>query len=104
MIPPASIQQLKQKLKAEKRQKNSGWTESPSKGEIEIVIPNKKFKGSAKLHSVQSLATPEVTLSNTLQAAHLLNYSFRYAELHKFIKEQWKSASQFCTQQKHRSR
>lgn len=56
----ATMQQLKQKLKADKRPKNSGWNESPLKGEVEIVIPNKKFKGSDKLQSAQTPATPEV--------------------------------------------
>jgi hypothetical protein len=57
------MQQLKQKLKAGKRPKNAGWTESLTKGEIEIVIPNKKFKGSVRLQSAQvrEAATPEVT-------------------------------------------
>lgn len=59
--PPASMQQLKQKLKAGKRPKNAGWSESPTKGEIEIVIPNKKFKGSDKLQSPQTQTTPEVS-------------------------------------------
>ena len=56
----ASMQQLKQKLKAGKRPKNAGWNESPTKGEIEIVIPNKKFKGSEKLQPPQAQMTPEV--------------------------------------------
>ena len=51
---PASMQQLKQKLKAGKRPKNAGWSESSTKGEIEIVIPNKKFKGSVKLQPAQA--------------------------------------------------
>lgn len=72
-VPPlASMQQLKQKLKAEKRQKNSGWTVSPSKGEIEIVIPNKKFKGSQQLRTTQAPATSEVTHSNVFPAIFLL--------------------------------
>ncbi|XP_045026864.1 ribosomal RNA processing protein 1 homolog A [Daphnia magna] len=65
-VPPlASMQQLKQKLKAEKRQKNSGWTVSPSKGEIEIVIPNKKFKGSQQLRTTQAPATSENNKTNS---------------------------------------
>ena len=51
---PASMQQLKQKLKAGKRPKNAGWSESSTKGEVEIVIPNKKFKGSVKLQPAQA--------------------------------------------------
>lgn len=54
------MQQLKQKLKAGKRPKNSGWDESPLSGEIEIVIPNKKFKGSNKLQPPSTPTTPQV--------------------------------------------
>jgi hypothetical protein len=59
------MQQLKQKLKAGKRPKNAGWSESLTKGETEIVIPNKKFKGSVKLQPAQTpeAATPEVILA-----------------------------------------
>merc|ERR1712136_547234 len=42
------MKQLKHKLKAQKRLKSS-WIESPLKGETEIVIPNKKYKGSVQL-------------------------------------------------------
>ena len=42
------MKQLKNKLKAQKRQKSS-WTESPLKGETEIVIPSKKYKGAVQL-------------------------------------------------------
>ncbi|KAI9550432.1 hypothetical protein GHT06_001712 [Daphnia sinensis] len=63
-VENTSLQQLKQKLKAGKKQKNSSWTESPSKGEIEIVIPNKKFKGCQQLRATKAPATSEETLSN----------------------------------------
>ena len=39
---------LKQKLKARKRFQST-WTETPIEGEVEIVIPNKKYKGSVEL-------------------------------------------------------
>lgn len=59
--PVTSMHQLKQKIKAGKRPKNPGWTETTSEGEIEIVIPNKKFKGAAdKLKTPQRQTIPEV--------------------------------------------
>ncbi|KAK4023287.1 hypothetical protein OUZ56_008705 [Daphnia magna] len=41
------------------------WTVSPSKGEIEIVIPNKKFKGSQQLRTTQAPATSENNKTNS---------------------------------------
>ncbi|XP_057364663.1 ribosomal RNA processing protein 1 homolog [Daphnia carinata] len=74
VLPPASMQQLKQKLKAGKRQKNSGWTESPTKGEIEIVIPNKKFKGSHQLQSTQTTSENKKTNSSTNGGKRRVNF------------------------------
>ena len=76
----ASMQQLKQKLKAGKRPKNAGWNESPTKGEIEIVIPNKKFKGSEKLQPSQAQMTPEV-LSRTFKFSNVIFFYLKIISL-----------------------
>lgn len=59
---PAAMKQLKRKLKADKRPLKSDTKESLSGGEIEIVIPNKKYKGSEKMTAPAT--TPEVHLKN----------------------------------------
>merc|ERR1712071_52967 len=57
------MKQLKNKLKAQKRQKSS-WTESPLKGETEIVIPSKKYKGAVQLKLAPEEPEEEMTLKN----------------------------------------
>ena len=54
---PAAMKQLKRKLKADKRPLKSDTKESLGDGEIEIVIPNKKYKGAEKMPKP---TTPEV--------------------------------------------
>ena len=57
---PATLRKLKQKLRTGKRPHSSNWKESPVEGEVEIVIPNKKYKGNDKSLTVK--VTPEVRL------------------------------------------
>lgn len=58
---PAAMKQLKRKLKADKRPLKSDPKESLGGGEIEIVIPNKKYKGAEKMAA--PVTTPEVHLN-----------------------------------------
>ena len=58
---PTALRQLKQKLRAGKRPLNLNGKEAPAEGDIEIVIPNKKYKGNDK--SLTAQVTPEVNSS-----------------------------------------
>ena len=56
----SSVAHLKKKLKAPKKMLSS-WTESPLTGEVEIVIPNKKYKGAVKMTKASPPEEVDVT-------------------------------------------
>ena len=98
---PAHMAQLKKKLKA--RKKMQPWTETPTKGEIEIVISNKKYQGS-----VQMKPAPQ---AKEVNSCHLIPrlpfvtvYHFTPAHATGLHTGQWEQTGQFHSGQEHCAR
>jgi hypothetical protein len=97
---PAHMAQLKKKLKA--RKKMQPWTETPTEGEIEIVIPNKKYQGSVQMKPSSQIKEVNSSLIPRLPFVTVYHFTPEHATgLHT---GQWEQTGQFHSGQEHCAR